>query len=472
MIKSMLCLIPTIIILIFWPVSICAQRIGNTVMLNLDKVKVYNTPVKIEFNPVTIINNDAYSPVDFKEKVAITAEFTKGANFYESTFRKTVDLTQSTFLDASFSNADFQDTAEFALTMFKKRVSFTNAKFNKQAFFIFTKFADEANFSGIITSDSTSFNFDGASFPDLLDFSFIRNIHNTIDLTYASFDSTKRYSEAIRKWHYINLYNSDISKIKIDYQHFRLCFYSGGTNYKLGENSTGDKVNSFIIKGDSLIFSKKIYSLRDTTLYKRLLKMEPFQNYLAQIFPSCKPSDDVARLFLIKCVEEKFFPKTLSKDEIISIFETELKSFEVNGQKVSYENMDIDYRDFKFGRYSLAHIWYCYGYHKEWIFLWTAGFIFLFTIITFFFIGTWNNPVENNGTYYIANIPIIDASKSGSYFFSKLWYSLIYTTTIFFLLGLKIENLNFKKPGVVSIILMYLTGLLCLGYMTNFVLQK
>jgi uncharacterized protein YjbI with pentapeptide repeats len=468
MIKSKLCLIQTIIILILSPISIYAQKIGDNVTLNLDKVKVYNSPIKIEFNPVTIINNDAYSPIDFKEKVAITAEFTKGANFYESTFRKTVDLTQSTFLDASFSNAEFQDTALFFITEFKKGVNFTNAKFKKYVFFSSAKFARVASFNGIITTDSTDFNFDGASFPDLLDFSFVKNIHNTIDLTSASFDSTKLYTETTRKWHYINLYDSDISKIKIDYQHFRLCFFANGMNYKLGDNGSGDKVNSFVIKGDSLIFNKKIYSLSDTSLYKQLLKMEPFQNYLAQIFPTSKPNDDAARFFLIKCVNEKFFPRTLSKDEIISIFETALKNFEINGQKVSYENMDIDYKDFKFGKYSLAHIWYCYAYHKEWIFLWTAGFIFLFTIITFFFIRTWNNPVENNGTYYIANIP----SNSGSYFFSKLWYSFIYTSTIFFLLGLKIENLNFKKPGVVYIILMYLTGLLCLGYMTNFVLQK
>jgi hypothetical protein len=58
-------------------------------------------------------------------------------------------------------------------------------------------------------------------------------------------------------------------------------------------------------------------------------------------------------------------------------------------------------------------------------------------------------------------------------FGNRIWYSLMFTSTVFFLLTLKIENIYFKeKRGTFYLFIVYTSGLLCLAYIANFVLQK
>jgi hypothetical protein len=177
-------------------------------------------------------------------------------------------------------------------------------------------------------------------------------------------------------------------------------------------------------------------------------------------------------VFLTNCIEQRRLPASLSVDQITSIYQQVLKNFEANGQKESYETLDIGYQDFKNGWFTIPHIWNCYGYHKEWIFYWSFGFILLFTFITSWLLDWLNGRHKVEPVYHLSNIPVVLKHKTRLWFFRRLWYSLMYTSTIFFLLTIKVDKLNFKKGLVVYILIVYAVGVLCLAYMANFVLQK
>ena len=89
-----------------------------------------------------------------------------------------------------------------------------------------------------------------------------------------------------------------------------------------------------------------------------------------------------------------------------------------------------------------------------------------------FLLDKLNGRNKTDGVYHIDKIQADKKGKTFLSLFRRLWYSLMYTSVIFFLLTLKPENLNFKKGLVAYILVVYSIGLLCLGYMANFVLQK
>lgn len=511
----------------FVRISAFAQSSGTQpkkVTLNFNSDTVYNSSIDFAGDSILIIRDiDNYKPVIFKKQTnfdSVTflnyanfhfatfknelkfdgatfqneadfgrgtfikivdfdnAKFQRNADFSPTTFQEEAHFRNDTFQkDVRFKSATFQKNAFFFNTVFQKYVVFEGATFHKQANFGYATFRKYVDFSNLENADSTIFEFTGAQLPDLIDFSNNSGFHNDVDFTTADFDSSKLYTYSTRRWHYINIYKSDISKIKIDYQHFRLCFYSTNRNNQGGDYAglpiefSADSL-SYNISMDSLKYNKKLYSLEDPLLYKQLLELNDFQKYLKLIFPSNKIADTVVMNFLVNCVRTGQFPRALPKDEIISIYQKVLKNFDTNGQQDSYETLDIEYRDFKNGWFIVPHLWYCYGYHKEWIFLWTGGFLLIFTLITFFFIHKLNRKIEDDGFYYIPNIPPVEQSKTISSLVKRVWYSFIYTSAIFFLIGLKTENVNFKKVGAIYIILIYSFGLLCLGYMANFVLQK
>lgn len=73
-------------------------------------------------------------------------------------------------------------------------------------------------------SDSTEFEFYNTRFPDTLDFSNNSKIYNKIDFTTADFTDSSRYDYKVHdvKPVSIYLYKTDISKLHLDYIHFKL----------------------------------------------------------------------------------------------------------------------------------------------------------------------------------------------------------------------------------------------------------
>jgi len=167
----------------------------------------------------------------------------------------------------------------------------------------------------------------------------------------------------------------------------------------------------------------------------------------------------------------------LSKNEKEAIYVELLKNFKARGPSESYAQLDIEYQNFKNGLNIIPFLWNCHGYHKEWIFYWTILFLSCFTIITYFRVDKLTKFVYK--LEHIPNLPSIkqiNAAKSHlrpKYRRQRAWYSLAYTATLFFLLLLKVEKIRFKHwKYVLYILFVYTIGIVCIGYITNYILQK
>ena len=391
------------------------------------------------------------------------AKFNYEANFRDSTFNYYADFRGATFNHTNFSFAKFNQTANFR-----------DATFIGGCDFFYSRFKNVLDLTKLKNTDTATLNFYNARLPHLID--LLGNPNLKIDFTEANFDSTLLYTTA-HGWHYINLHNANLTKIKFDYQHFKACFFSGtpvGSDFPFNFKYNSDSYLLTYKKDGKKIAINSKYGLdtiaNNDAAVKILLNDEDVQHYLKQIFPSAKLSDPVITIFLNYCIDELEFPKALSADEEQAAYEQILKNFKDNGQNDSYEALDIEYRDFKNGSFILPHIWNLYGYRREWVFYWALAFLVLFTISTTFLIGKLNKPTDQGGVYHMENLSIDPATER---WYNRLWYAFMYTSTLFFVLKVDVGKLNFKKKwGVFYIILIYSFGVLCLGYMANFVLQK
>lgn len=442
------------------------------------------------------------------------------ANFSFTEFNS-VKFHDDTFTNVRFDQLTFNKEASFYKCFFKSTSDFSEIKIKKDLQFTMSTFQESLLLIGLKMRDSANIDFERTNLPHLLDFSFNPFFKNIVDLEKANFERLEYYSDKSRKWHYLNLYRADVSKFKFDYEHFRLCFYSyerfdtSFQKYFLDDTLSKKDVNYIV----SYLWDKK-----------------EFRKYIYQIFPHTKysSSDNFFRTFSSKLKSfwntdichnktvlqdrvihayvnlnretdedqdfSPFFvgilPGILPEDEIISLYEKALNNFNASGQKLSYKKLDIEYHDFLNGSFILPHIWNCYGYHKEWVFYWAfLIFLPLFTLFTFFFLPFLQNNVYNL-TFFTANEVRLRSSKiekkyyydeSGiteqknptfvKRYFSRLWYSFVYTGVIFFLFSLKIENFKFDKRfknimGSFYVIVVYTIGIICIAYMANFALQK
>ncbi len=313
-----------------------------------------------KFTDTANFSNRTFNKCDFAK-----AKFLRGAYFYNDSLKAGGNFRDVTFdSDANFSNCIFFKNSQFLRDSFCKIANFDNATFLKDVYFFkahflkgavfssatfvrdvnfrFAQFKQKLDLSGI-ESDSGSFSFDRAELPDSIDLSNSLSI-NTIDLTLANLKDVAPTDRCFLAEYFepyvpnipkkdtalayirINLYKADISKIKIDYLHFRLWL----------ENT--------IAKDDK----------NDPTWFKK----HPNSN-------------------------------TLSDDQIASVYESLLKNFKDNGQTESIKNLDIEYQYFKAKGswlFRLRDWWWRFGYEKWRIFKHIGFFLLIFTVLTFCFL--------------------------------------------------------------------------------------
>lgn len=272
----------------------------------------------------------------------------------------------------SFDGAEMNDTLSFYQNTFTDDVSFDDAKL--PGFF---------NLSDLTISDTAHITFVRTILPDTFSFGYNSNIPE-IDLTYCS---GIRHADVC----HIFLYHTDISKLKLDYIHFKLYFH----------NFRGDEIDDE---------SKEV------------------------------------------------------------VYESLLKNFKDRGQNESFRLLDIEYQDFKLAHSSLSFLrwlpkyWWNYGYNKELVFKWAALFLLIFSIINFVFLGYFNRDV-----YPISYVSTPNLRKP----LLRLWYAFVYSSSIFWGVSIKLENMKFDRVfSCIYILLFYTLGIICLAYMANFVLQK
>lgn len=204
----------------------------------------------------------------YKDKIEINSQFVTwdfkfigNADFHDITFKKEVSMIGGTFEDvAYFAKGTFYELANFNNNTFKGIANFSNVSFNKAALFGFgifyndarfvedtfkghidfhlthfhqfvnfnrSVFLKKATFDNIIIGDSAKLIFQETVLPDTISFYNNPIIGNEIDLSVANFKDISHYDSINDrykkgKWHYINLYKSNVAKFHIDYSHFRL----------------------------------------------------------------------------------------------------------------------------------------------------------------------------------------------------------------------------------------------------------
>lgn len=323
--------------------------------------------------------------------------------FKDATFGDTAIFKQDIFTDtAVFTDASFTNYVDFSHAVFTNAVYFDDVSFGKNVYFENVRFPHYAKFTDLQHTDSVAFQFTNAILPDTIDFSQNSALKCKIDLTTADFDTPDRTdtsSADSNHPHYIFLFNTDISKFRLDYFHFRL----------LVPDSTITPVNG-------------------TQRQK------------------------------------------ITKDQKEAMYEALLANFKNNGQEESYKRLDIEYQKFKWQNSWapflawVQTIWWNFGYDKEYVFLWILGSLLVFSLI-----NSGCLPMLNDQVYEVFKPADIDENAGYRH---KLWQSVIYTGNIFFRLTLDRDCMKFKKfwPTLYFFVV-YVLGVLCLGYLANFILQ-
>jgi hypothetical protein len=382
----------------------------------------------------------------------------------KTTFHKPVDFSVSTFLHAAnwgsavfldttlFDRATFSDTAFFAEATFSKHTSFSETNFSGQALFSLTTFPGVADFYRAKFSDSVFFN--EATFSNEADFicRFSKNVH----FDYAKFSGWTNFSGAkFNGRSYLSL------------THLTL---RDSSNLRFTDTVLPDTI---YFSDNSLIKNQIDFSHADFTPESRYdYKLNQPIPILIYLYNS-----DISKLRLDYIHFKLLLSDSTSSDETSSVYEALLNNFKTNGQTESYKLLDVEYQQFKW-KHSWTHwipcipkYWWNFGYDKEYIFVWTLLLLFVFTCFSFIYIHSLNSKVYTMEG--IQTNPGWEKKLSFKDFGNRLWYSFMYTSTVFFMLSLKIENVHFKeKKGTFYLISIYTIGLICIAYVANFILQK
>jgi uncharacterized protein YjbI with pentapeptide repeats len=386
--------------------------------------------------------------------------FQRVPNYYQTSFFKTQFDSDAYFYKATINNgwfdsAHFHKTADFNSTQFDS-VTFMNTIFDSGVDFDSSKFRSWCDFSGAVFGNSNENSFTG--------------------FESVSFDTSAFFINT----HFSTVSFSDDSILGIIYfdsaRMGKKCYFS-----ELHFGSKGGLSFYKTILPDTLDFYYNtnipgIINLTEANFTDSVYFKAAEAGYIPHKINLYKT--DISKFKLDYIHFRLYFDTTdrMSNEDKEIIYEGLLGNFKTNGQEESYKLLYIEYQTFKWNQdwwsrqfVWLPKWWWNWGYDKGLIFYRTLLFVCVFTFITYFFIYYLNK------VYAMENIPVDKWQKKLSFkdFGNRLWFSFIYTSTVFFGLTLKIENIKFeKKWGTAYLILMYTLGLVCLAYMANFVLQK
>lgn len=365
--------------------------------------------------------------------IFINAKFNSIAYFRKTGFNSSVLFDKAHFIKSTdFTNVQFDSSVRFHYTKFDEFACFKSATFKSIAYFGATHFDSIAYFRNA-TFNNTA-NFDHAHFHVLADF---------IDVVFDSiviFDSAHFYN--LSRFNGASLpYLLDLSGVFIDNEEIDL---------------TVAKINP--------VYGVCKINLANSNIDKIIFKYSRFELY---------------------------FPDSTDVETKTTVYEKLLLKQKKEGFIKSYEKLDKEYKEFWYlegGGYGniwgfvqnfFSKYWWGYGYEKVRIFK-NTFYLFIF----FFLINTiiW---LRNKGPkiYEVPHLQIMRESVIHASYLKKVlksfYISFFYTSIVFFGLKFGLERLNydnnnirFKKCRLIGFFILYLSGIICLAYLANFVLSN
>lgn len=373
------------------------------------------------------------------------ARFDSVANFQSVRFDSVADFRWARFFSkAIFSRTQFESEARFSWTRFESESYFNVIHFGSAVEFLGVRFDSGVTYSNSRFESSADFSlsqfigecfFAQISLPDSIAFIYVDNIGHEIDLTNCLPNISGKNC-------FIALQGSDIDRIKLNMSLFSLSFPADTITQSFSKDAftwNYGKNRTLSVMGDTL---RGWPSKHDT---------------IRTIFPTA--------------------------DHKASIYERVLNKLKNDGFVESYQILDIEYRKFKaehedwltwYVGDTFQDWWWNYGYSPERIFLWS-----LFLWSAFSNINLW--------IYYklkreIYDITFLDNWDLRGSFQSRkrLSYCLqvvTYTAIIFF--GLKMNIEKFQKEALRNhpflfsyLMVIYVIGLICLGFIVNIIFTK
>lgn len=352
----------------------------------------------------TSFDETFFNSVSFKGSTTFSSvHFLGSTSFRYSSFMDRVDYRNITFKDeVNFYGSTFYSFASFHNANFGSKVSFQNSTFDSTVSFLETKFSSKVDFSSATFKEEV--NILDAILPDTLILSNVKTVEE-IDLTYMRLDSLKQVC-------IIDLYGTDINKIKFDYSRFYILQHAA-------------------------VYSKAHIS----HLYEQVLKMQKDKGFI----DSYEKADKEYRHF--ELTYQKPFPSKIW-GEMSSFMQRYWWDYGYQKGRIFWWILiflggltiinSIFFRSMNERVYKIENV------YKNW------------------------HPTETDHH----DEKQVDAVKLKRFnALSYIFAPFFYTSLIFFGLRLNIDKINFSNPlGVFYLFVQYALGLICLAYLANFII--
>ncbi len=373
---------------------------------------------------------------------------------------KSIEIDNSEF----FNEVKFQDSTNVQLDSIQ-RLYFSNSIFHDNCFFDLLFYRNNFNVENCIFRKNVNFTY--SSFEAYRIYFEKNDFRGKIDFDTSIFRKVLDVKNCIFK-----------EKVTFDYSIFdTLVFFNQSKFY-----------DTLSFRGCS--FSDRLRFDQDTLPY--FLDLSEITNVGREIdlintypplFGKCELNlinSDISKIKFQIHNFKLWFPDTISYDVKASIYEDVLKNFLDNGFTESYEIIDKEYSELKFlhrntwfsilSNYTQKY-WWDYGYKKERVFLWIVGFLLIFTLITATSIkGTLDVYkicfIEKDYTEKIIN------STGFSKFINTIRISFLYTLILFFALKLDFHKIAKTNICFYYILLVYVVGIVCYGFILNIIAGK
>ena len=461
------------------------EPIDNSTFNGLPKVLVDSARIVGEFcyfdTPLMFDSAICWNSINVKGAV-----FDSSVSFISTTFKS---LATFNFVDfnshAKFTFANFGSSVGFEFADFHHNVGFKYAKFGSMTSFFHADFYSFADFLGV--KFNSGVNFGGADFISDANFGLAQfdssAVYYGVEFgSIADFDLAKFKAAAVfdecnfsskSRFEFVEFHNkasfrNAIFKSDVSFAHAE---FAGYTDFRQAVfNGRVSLYNSRLPDTLDLSHVKNIEGELDLS-YATKFRGTCYINLLGTEIPRVRLRYSNFRLLFPDSMPNHRDELNVSFEDKCNVYEQLLKNFANNGYTDSYEKLDIEYHQMRYAEKWYWHLdliqkfWWNYGYSKWYIFLWIPGILGVFT---------WFNAKMiwrlNNETYTIRPLESLRRFQNLSGWSKRFLFALVYTGFIFF--GVKIDPDGIQKVDgwLYYIFFIYIVGLICLGYLANYII--